>query len=307
MKKIARLVLFVIVCFFLVFVLSTGLSFLRLWLDAAVSVPVRSFLYLDDVLRSARWALSFALYLTVLFGVNYAQRNATPALGSFLAVVILTGGFCFIVEQGLSNARLMSAPPYLVTNSTLGNAGLMLHQRETVITLIDRPALETGSRVIAVPERPLVYQDVPLDENNEIISLPRVRFREEDTVLYNNLRADFSVSAAQLDARFDQGIVPFIAWLVPLLILLAALSYIFEVGAWPLANLFLCAVVFRLVLLLEVFLNAPSVQAVLVDFARGLLPNEFISPFLIMLCAVLFLLYDILMYFARERGKRGKA
>lgn len=304
-KKVARFVLFTFIAFVLIFVCAVTLSYLQLWITAASAMPARATIPLDDVLARGRWALSLSLYLTMLLGLNYAQRNGVFAPLAFAAAIVICGGMTYAAALGMSNARAVRAAPFYAAQSTIGEAGLMLTQWGTTTILLDKPSLETGSRVIAAPDRPLVYLDVPLDEQGLIIELPPVRFREEGTTLYAGLQMDFAASAALLSSRFEEGFLPLIFWLAPLLALLAALSYLFNVGAWPLANLFLCAVVFRLVLLFEVFITSNSVSAVLIDFVRGFVPARLIGPLILAVLAALFLLYDILMHFARERGRYG--
>lgn len=306
-KNFARLVLFTFVCFILVFAASALFSFLQLWIKAASSVPVRHSIYMNEFILQSRWAVSFVLYFTILLSMNYARQNRTNPVVSFLTVAFLAAGLTTAAVKGLSNARLMDAPPFVVSTPTLGGAGLMLDGvGGTVITLIDKPALETGSRVVSLPGRPLIYQDIPLDENSRIIELPGIRFKEEHSDLYKSLGADFSLSAGEICARFDKNLFSFLCWICPLIILLISVSHIFDVGAWPLANLFICAVVFRGVLMLEIFLNSRDIYVFLIDFIRGLIPADLITPALFAVLAVLFLLYDILMYFAREKGRHDE-
>lgn len=307
MKKLARLILFTFAAFFLLFAFCGIASFLRLWTAAAASVPVRTMIPLDEVIRTILWTLSLSLYGAVLLAMNYAQRNSIFAPIAFACVLAISGGMCFIAVKGLENARITSVAPFFVSTGTLGKAGLMLPNHGTVTILIDKPSLETGSRVVAAPEKQLVYEDVPLDENGALIPLPPVRFHQENTSFYMSLKMDFDTSAAYLNRRFNEGLIPFISWLVPLLVLLASLSYLFHVGAWPLANLFLCAVIYRGVLLFETFITNDSISAVLEDFSRGLVPNVFITPAVLALLSILVLIYDILMYFARTNARAADA
>jgi hypothetical protein len=305
MKKLARLILVTFGMFFLLFVLAVIFSYLKLWITAAAAVPVQIMLPIDTALRNARWAVSMTLYTTTLFSMNYAQRNSIFAPLAFICVILICGGMSFAVIRGFENTGKTQAAPLAVTNRTLGSAGLMLTQRETVTVLTDRPSLETGSRVVAAQGRPLVYQDVPLDENGALIPLPPVRFPEENTLFYTGLWMDLDSSAVYLFERFDEGLVPFAVWLFSLLLLLTSLSYIFNIGAWPLASLFLCAVLFRLVLLFETFISSDKIQAIIMDFSRSIVPQIYILPIIIALPAVLALIYDVLMFFARERGRNG--
>jgi hypothetical protein len=304
-KNFARLVLFNITFFVCVFVLSAAVSFLQFWVSAASAIPVVQYIYLETIINHAQWMLSFSFYITVLFTLNYAQRNRVLPLAAFITVALLSGGLPFAAALGLSNARNMNAPPYAMNTKTLGNAGVMMKHGQTTITLIDKPELETGSRVIAAPERALYYQDVPLDEDGKVIPLPHVNFYETNSFVYQGLRSDFSFSSREFSRRYESGIFSFLVWLCPLILFLMALSYMFNVGAWPLANLFLCAVIFRAVLLFEVFLNKPAIQDYLAEFTRNLIPRIFITPAVFLTLAALALLYDILMYFARERGRLG--
>lgn len=307
MKNFARLVLFIFLFFVISLALSVSLSFLQLWNAAAATVPARRYISFEEAAGAVQWALSLTLYATILVSVSYAQRSRLHPLAAFFTVAILCGALTSGAARALWNGRLMSAPPFAVSSGTLGKPGLLLDQRhDTIITLIDSPALETGSRVVSIPGRPLVYQELPLDENGEVIRLPPVHFDDTVSSHYRALRQDFSLSARELVTRFDQGPLPFFAWLAPLTMLLVSLSYIFSIGAWPLANIFLCALVFRAALLFEVFLNSADVRGYLTGFVRGFIPAPYITALIFAALAALFLLYCILMHFARERGRHGE-
>jgi hypothetical protein len=306
-KNFARLVLFIFIFFVIVFALSTALSFLQLWDAAAASVPARRYFSFEEAAAAVQWALSLTLYTTALVSISYAQRSRVNPLLAVFIVALITGALTTAAAQGLRNSRLMSTPPFAVNSGTLGRPGLMLDQQhDTIITLIDSPALETGSRVVSIPGRPLIYQELPLDETGEVLKLPPVKFGDAVNPLYLALRQDFSLSARELLSRFDQGLIPFLAWLGPLIMLLVSLSYIFNIGAWPLANIFLCALIFRGTLLFEVFLNSAAVRAYLTGFVRGIVPAPYITPLIFAVLAALFMLYCILMHFARERGRHGE-
>jgi hypothetical protein len=59
--------------------------------------------------------------------------------------------------------------------------------------------------------------------------------------------------------------------------------------------------------LLEVFLDSKDIQSYLSDFFRGVLPDIYISPAIFAALGILLLLYVILMHFAQEKAKYGKA
>jgi hypothetical protein len=302
-KSIASLFAFFGLFFPIFFILSLGAGFLSLWLEAVSSVPVRETLILSDIVNSIQWALPFTLYVTIVFSMNYAKRHKTPGIAVFFIIVILSAAFMWGGSKGLYNARTMLAPPFIVGQQTQGKPGLILEKANTTFVLLDEPSLETGSRVISIPGEPLIFQEVPITADGSIIKAPSLPFRYSERRVSNEF-LDLSLSAEYISKRYDQGLFSFGMWILALILLLTALGFIFQIGKWHLANIFLGLLIFRGILAFEVFLNSAPIQEYLVDFFRGAFPRDYISPFILAVIALLVLVYVVL--YSLAAGERGK-
>ncbi|MDR2796334.1 MAG: hypothetical protein LBB47_06470, partial [Spirochaetaceae bacterium] len=272
MKNYARFLIFFGLCFPILFISAVGIAFLHVWIDAAGHIPVKSGILLDDILKSGYWALPFALYLTIVFSINQARRHKVVWPLIFLSVIVLASGFTFGISKGLSNAGAMPKFPFETNRGTLGRQGLMLSQPGAVITLLDRPSNVNSSRVVTIKDRKLIYQEVPVGADGEIISLPSIPFRNASSWLSALIVSDLSVSGRFIAARFNEGVIPYFSWTLALILLLVSLGLVFELTNWPLANVFLGLLVFRGVLAFEVFLNSDEIMGYLIEFTRGAIP-----------------------------------
>ncbi|MDR2842664.1 MAG: hypothetical protein LBV52_05630 [Spirochaetaceae bacterium] len=304
MKPIASLIAYFGIFFTLIFLGSVSVGFLHVWITAVSTVPMRPYLGLAEIVQKVEWALPFSLYLTIIFSMNYANRHKTPPAAAFLIVVVMSGAFVWGASKGLSNSRKMAAPPFLIQQQTIGKQGLILSQSGTVFTLLDDPAIETGSRVVSIPDKPLIYQELPVDANGNVIPAPPIPFHFGNSNTFATLQ-DLTLSAQNFSKRYDQGLSAFGMWALALILLLCALSFIFEIGEWHIANIFLGIFLFRGLLAFEVFFNSAEIQNYLFDFFRGALRYEYISPFVFTVIAALILIYVVLYFIAQ--GKKSNA
>ena len=74
MKKVARLVLFFSLCFTVLFILAAFVRYLTIRIDLIRLLPAREETRLPELITAARWALPFAVYISLLFGLSYAAR-----------------------------------------------------------------------------------------------------------------------------------------------------------------------------------------------------------------------------------------
>ena len=304
-KNYVRFLIFFGLCFLILFITAIGIAFLHVWIDAVRNVPVKSGIALDEILKSGCWALPFALYLTIVFSINEGRRHRVAWPFIFAGAVVLASVFTFGISKGLSNAAAMTAPPLATNHLTLGRQGLLLSRPGTVITLLDRPSNPEGSRVVAVQDRELIYQKVPVGADGEIISLPPIPFHDASGWLSTLILSDLSVSGRFIAARFDEGLVPYFAWTLSLIVLLVSLGLVFELTHWPLANIFLGLLVFRGVLAFEVFLNSGEIMEYLREFTRGAVPDALITPVIFAAVSVLILVYSFLLFLSRISQPRA--
>ena len=301
MKNLARLALFFSVCFAALFCSGAAVRFLALRLEWVRTLPLQPETPLLELITAARWALSLALYGSVLLSLSYAARRYVFAPLAALCLVALPLAFCFGVTQVLD--RWGNVPPARINGSPLGEKGLILVNAlmpgETAIVLLDGSSRPEGPRVAAVPGRPLLYQAaMPAADG----SLPPLPFRSETPWFLKSLSIDLRLNAEQLQERSSRGTLPMLIYAGALIFMLGSLAFILKLSVWPLANLFLGALVFRGILALETFFNSPEMQEAFDSFLGSHLPVPLIVPLIFCGLGLLVHLYSILVYLAKQRG-----
>ena len=292
MKNLARLILFFTASFAAFFFGAVLLEFILTWVDSARIIPTEASPGQDAV--AAAWkAITPALYLSILFAISYSSRRkmAAPAalIGTIVLACALTGGVSFGLNRA-SNLR----PAFRPVSPIQAPPGLILSRSQNVIVLLRESSYIRGPRVVSIPGQPLIYQEVPFGPYNTIIQLPALSFGHETPWFIQSIRIDLSLSATEIRSRLENNLVYFAAYIFSLILLLVSLRLFLELSHWPLANLFLGLLVFRLILSLESFLNAREINTMIYTFLNGRLPSAFISPLtfsaigtLIILCALL--------------------
>ena len=297
MKNLAKLVLYFCLSFAIIFLAATGLRFLVFWLEWMRLMPQAPETVLAAFIASARWALTFALYLSLLLSLGFAARKQCFTPMVIICLVTLSLGFAYLVSVGLSQWRF--APPIQPAQnmtSSLGGEGLILShglsRNETAIVLLRGLEEPGGPRVVAIPERPLAFQpEAPLVTD---FTLPSIPFENETPWLLRSLSIDIRFSAQQMYNRFNQGLIPFLIYSGALFFLLSSLGFIFKLSTWPLVSFFLICLAFRGVLAMEIFLNSPGTQGMIGSFIGNMLPAEFVIPAIFCGLGILFNIYSAL-------------
>jgi hypothetical protein len=303
MKNFAKFLIFFGVCFPLLFLIGVGITLLHLWIDAVSIVPVKSVIYMKEIIESGRWVPPFTLYLSVMFSINYGNKHRISRPLIFVSLIILANIFIFSASKGLNNLYNMTEASMRINRKTLGQPGMILSQFDTVITLLDEPSNRTGSRVVAIDDSPLIYQEEPIGVDGELIELPPVPFYTHSRWFSRIIITELSISGQNIAARFEEGLVPYFAWIGAFTLLLVSLGFVTGVSSWPLANIFLGFLVFRGLLAFEVFINSDEVNGFFRDFLRGALPDMLIMPAIFTAIAALILIYALLLFLARISGK----
>jgi hypothetical protein len=302
-KNIARLVLFFSVTFISVFLAAAAAQYLALWIDAAHMIPARPGRPLTALLAALNWALPGAVYGALLLSLGYATRQASPIPRTMACLFLLGLTFTTGIALGLVRADAAGAVPAAESHSALGEPGLILSRGDTVIVLLETPGEELGSRIVSLPGRPLIYQEVPIGSDNRVITLPPAPFRNQSAAFITNLRIDLALAAGQFESRLEEGLIPFGAYTAALLLLLVSLRVILDLSAWPLANLFLGALVFRVILSLQTFLDSEEILSFIGPFLGRWVPPELTSPLVLGCLGLLIILYSALASLSRERRR----
>jgi hypothetical protein len=298
-KKLARLLLFFSLSFLILLAFGTGLRFLALRVQWMRSLPAQSEAVLRTLIVAARWALSLALYGAILFSLSYIARQRIFALAALPCVIVLALALSFGVSLGLERGELL--PPQEFPVKPLGGAGLILNQAQTSIVLLKGPEEARSPRVIAFADRPLLYQANPVGPNNSAPALPSLPLGSDSPWFLKSLAIDLRLNAEHLQERLAAGTIPFFIYAGALVFFLASLGFLFKLSVWPLANLFMGCLVFRLILSLETFFNSPEMRLTFESFLGSRLPGSLTVPLIFCGFGILVYIYSALVYLAQRR------
>jgi hypothetical protein len=300
-KNLARLVLFFSIVFILSLLIVSGIRFLFVWTDAVRTIPARSVQPVAALIAAFRAALSTAIYCSVLLSLSYSARRAMPAAFSIFIVFLLTVVFSSAFSLALSRLEVVESTAITAVHKTLGEPGLRLKSGEVTLVVVGEPSNLASPRVVAMPDRPLIYQETPLPVQS---ALPPAPFFSSNSWFMTSLGLDFGMVSEQLIVRLDMGLFFFYIYLLSLVLLLSSCRFVFDLSSWPMANLFFGVLIFRGILIFEVFLDSESIQSTIGFFVGRLIPPGFFSPTVYTGMAFLIILYTLLAGAARGR-RRG--
>jgi hypothetical protein len=301
MKNLARLALAFTICFIVIFAVSALLNFLGLWVKAVKTVPFREGV-IGDFIASGAKALPAALYITVLLSLSYTVRKKMPVSLSIIGIFVLAFGFTLAFALGighLDNVNL--APPVFKTIE--GAPGLILSRGDTSMILLKRSNVPGGPRIAVIPGQPLLYQERPLGPDNTALSLPSLPFRTDETWFISSIAVDFDLVSREFKNRLGQGLLWFCVYAGALIFFLSSLRFLLKLSQWPLANLFLGALVFRGILAMQTFLDTPEIEGFLKSFLGERLLGPVLTPLVFCVLGTLIVVYTLLVSLARGRER----
>jgi hypothetical protein len=253
MKNFAKLALFFTFSFVSFFAAAVLIQFLSSWSSLVRIIAVEPF-PAQEVAEAIWKSLPIALYLSILVALSYTARKNMPVLFSIFSITILgcalsIGGF-----TGLNRTEVVK-PVFKPVAPIMAEPGLILSRSENAIVLLKESGERRGPRVVSIPGQPLIYQEQPYELSNTLIMLPALPFPDDIPWFLKSMDIDFSLSAGELKTRLDNNLLSFAAYILSLTLLLSSLRFLMELSQWPLANLFICALVYRGILALEPFLG----------------------------------------------------
>jgi hypothetical protein len=300
-KNFAKLAIFFSLTFIIIFLATTGTRFLSLRVDWAKSLPPKPETSLTLLIAAAHWALSLALFSSLLLALSYAARRNCFAPITILCVMTLSFVFCYGFSFALNN--WISVPPSESTGIPLGGKGLILsnslNRNETAVVLLNGTDEPLGPRVTAIPDQPLLFQEAASGN----FDLPSVPFADLTPWFLRSLSIDIRLNAEMFQKKFVEGANPFLFYAGSLIFLLCSLGFAIKTSAWPLANLFLGVLVFRGVLALETFFYTPEMQDIFGSFFKNLIPVEIAIPVLFIGFGVMVHFYSLLVFIAKRRDR----
>jgi hypothetical protein len=303
-RKLVKLVLFYSLSFAILFLGVTGLRFLELRIEWIRALSQEREAVLVEIITAARWALSLSVYGGVLLGLSYAVRRGVFALTAIPCIALLTIGFTFGIGQLLEDWE--HVPPAKILMRPLGKPGLILANNVrpagTALILLEGSAKPDGSRVVATPGKPLLYQEKFPGKDMSLLSLPPAPFSDNCPWFLRSLAIDLKLNAENVRRQVNAGLLPFLVYAGTLVFLLCSLMFILRFSVWPLANLFLGCLAFRGVLALELFFKTPEMQDVFDSFLQNRLPLSWVVPLIFCAVGLLAFLYSFLVYLVKRQS-----
>jgi hypothetical protein len=307
-RKLIKLVIFFTLSFAILFLIATGLRFLALRVDWIRTLSHEKEAVLFELIIAARWALSLVLYGGVIAGLSYAVRKEVFSPMAILFIIALTVGFSYGIGQIIENWE--DTPSSRIPAQPLGKPGVILantaRSTGTVIVLLQGPAEPGGSRVVATPGKPMVYQTEFAARNLSPASLPPAQFTDNTPWFLKSLSIDLRLNTEIMRRYYNDGTMSFLMYAGSLVFFLCSLIFIFRLSAWPLANLFLGCLAFRGVLALEIFFNSPEIQDTFDSFLQNRLPLSLVVPLIFCAVGLLAYLYSFLVFLARRQSYAGQ-
>jgi len=297
MKNIAKLTIFFTLSFLILFIASVFIRILSTWIDLVRIIPV-AVMPGEDAAMAAWRAFPGALYISILLTLSYTVRRNMPAVMAIICIWILGAAFATAASVGIN--RLESLKPAIRSPASLqGKPGLILSRSENAMILLRESSVVRGPRVVSIPGQPLIYQEVPVGPNNTILSLPALPFTEDTPWFIKSLSLDFSICASEMESRLSSGFKAFAFYTFSIIMLLGSLRFILELSQWPLANLFLGALIFRLILALDIFLNSRQINALIFSFLKERIPSNMLTALIFCVLSVLVIFYTLMVSLAR--------
>jgi len=301
MKNFARLAIFFSILFIVLFLFSIVIMFFSSWIDLVRLIPVDT-RGGEDVAETAWKAIPAALYFSLLLALNYTVRRRIHIFSAIVSMVILAFVLSVGVSIGIGRTEVLKTI-FKPVSPVHSKPGLIVSQGENSVVLLHESSDVSGPRVVSIPEKPLIYQEVPIGPNNSILPIPAITFEDDTPYFIKSIGIDFSLSAGELKSRFETNLLSFAFYAFSLILLLSSMRPIFELSQWPLANIFIGALVYRLVLALETFLNTREINLLLGSFVGKYVPSDFITPLAFSAVVALILLYTLLTRIARKASE----
>jgi len=281
------------------FVVAACFRFLHLRVDWAKSLPPKPETAMTLMITAAHWALSLAMFASILVTLNYCVRRTYSPLAAILCVMTLSFFISFGISSGLQ--RLKAVPPTQSEGVQLGGNGLILtdalNKNETAVILLKGTAQPFGPRIAAIPNQPLSYQH----SANANSYFPPILFGDDTPWFVNELAVDINLNAGLFKLKYSEGFIPYAIYAGSLIFLLCSLGYAIKFSVWPLANLFLATLAFRGILAFSASFNSPHMQEIISSFIGNRFSSSLGLPLMFLAFGMLVNIYSLLSYAAKRR------
>ncbi|MDR1399843.1 MAG: hypothetical protein LBJ41_07975 [Treponema sp.] len=280
-----RLIRFVCLWFISAFVVLTTAYFLAIRIDLARMLSFTQQEAKIDSLLTAGWrSLPLSVYITMLFGLSYCAQYKFPIFLSIIHMVVLS--LLWIGFFSLILSVIQRGSPWPTeTSHHLGGVGLITVDGDQSQVLLQVPDL-SGMQVIAPPNSPLMYEDTQVG-----LGVPSVFFRN-DTMYFimERILGNFTHAGEQCGVRLRESFLSFFLYILALVFCLSTLRFVFDASSWPLANLFLGALLFWGVLKLETLLDSEQARTFISAINGEAFPMFLVVPLALFILGLVFLL-----------------
>ena len=303
MKNVAKLALFLSISFIGVLLLSSAAALLQDWADAVLLFPPEGGIS-GSIAGYLRASIPAAFYLSILFALTYAARRRVAYPAAFILILVfilaLSGG-AFLALENLGSMGFTAKAARLPADPA--KPGFILHRGalsgyQTVF--LEDPYKSSGAVVNLTQGQSLTYQS-----QGALYGKTKLPFFTEKTGIFNSIAKDLERSSAVFNVWFKNGVLSYGVYAGSLAVFLLSLGCLFNISFWPLANLFLGALIYRCILAMENFLNQNNIHDMLSSFAGKFIHHSLINPVIFYILSILILLYSGLIYLARGRGRDG--
>ena len=255
-----------------------------------------------DAAELAWKTLPIPIYVAILLSLSYSSRKKMPIPLSIFNIVLMACLFTGLSSVGID--RYVNLRPAIsIAAPVESGPGMILSRTNNSIILLRESTNTRGSRVVSFPYQPLIYQEVPMGPNNSIIQLPPLPLGYESPWFIRSIEIDFVLSGINLMNLFKSNLFHFIIYAFSLIFMLSSLRFMLGFSRWPMANVFLGALVFRGLLAFEEFINSQSINSLIGTFLGESFPPHLISPLVFTALGLLVILYTLLVHIAKSGRK----
>jgi hypothetical protein len=302
---IFRLIRIICLWFIIAFALFTAVNFLSLKIQV-----VRSLWLLHgnmELFASAVWSsLPPVIYLVILIGLSYSARRGIAIPRSFICVCLLSILWLTLFTLMFSSAQKVTDLLFNNTPLSLGDRGLIMEHEDNIIVLVGGLNEPDRGQVIAKTGEPLRYE---LANNaissaslrNEAEAAPLIFFRRDSVQLLGSMQVAFERVSRQFNARLSESPLSFYVYAVSIIFCLCCLRFVFNLSTWPLANLFLGALLFRGVLEIGNLFELEFARSFLLRFWIDEIPVSMLEPVLFCALGLLFTLAAGIAFLIKKR------
>lgn len=326
-KKVALLALYFSVTFSLSFSLVTAFFAARTYVEVVSAIPAQTVFDFSDFIRTSTMIVPFALYFSILMSVSYSFRENINPPAAFIVLLGFSSMFAFFSVRALTEAQNISSKPLQIKNSLFDDAGLISYNNDGAAVFITPPS-----------NKELVFVDVPKDMPLTIVNKGSNKITNSGTtdssavsavsnmtstqnnfylrggtiagnfiwsvpLLVDSFKSDLDKIGKVLTSKFSEGTAVFFIFVLPLLLFLQTILFVFRLKSWQVSALIVSVVFCRLVIFAQAFLLGTDFNNIIAAVPVKALHSDFFLPLSFMCLSAFFLLQNFLLLIVKSRPK----